>query len=772
AFGQLVVERTGLKTLSVQTVNVDTLIAVVAPIPDSLEPRVLQRFGWANDTTWTALVRNAPTQRIALRPDRDRIALTGVRLPAPDARQPGAPTLFAVRVRGRSAGFDSTANGPIAVVQVTDLGVHARIGANDGVVWVTGVNDGMPKQGATVVLHDKRGRVLATSRTDARGLARLGGWASKTVRDTTPADEDFYGGDNEGYVKVTLGDDHALTAVNRWDADLSPWRFNVGSAWGTDRLTVAGAVFTERGIYRPGERVFAKAIIRDGALGSLRAPAAGDSIKWRFNDRDGGVLREITTRLTSFGTSSQSVALPTTAPIGYYNLEVQVFRQGQWQSVAYANYRVAEYRPPEFLVDVHSQEAKRLPGDTFAVNVQARYLFGAPMGRATFTWTARQSPSWSVRIPGIDGWYLGDYGSWWEEETSGGEREFASGTDTLDVRGEHPIKVELPPAVKGRAANVTIQATVFDVNRQVVAASATTLVHPADFYVAVKPRGDQYFWKAGEAQTLDLIAVRPDGQRVPDVRVEGTIVRREWHQVRRERNGVVEVVGDWVQDTVAKCAVVTAAEPVPCAVTPSVGGTYTITFSATDRAGRIASTSFVRWVSGRDWVPWSDESQFKMDVIPDKSRYSVGDTATILFASPFTNAEAWVTVEREGLIEQRRLRITSGSTTLKFPITEAYAPNAFVSIIVARGRSAAPGPLDDPGRPTIRVGYAQLRVTPEVKRLTITLAANKPEYRPGDSVRVNIRVRDALQRTARSEVTLWAVDEGVLSLTAYKTPDP
>jgi uncharacterized protein YfaS (alpha-2-macroglobulin family) len=171
-------------------------------------------------------------------------------------------------------------------------------------------------------------------------------------------------------------------------------------------------------------------------------------------------------------------------------------------------------------------------------------------------------------------------------------------------------------------------------------------------------------------------------------------------------------------------------------------------------------------------VPWSDETQFKMDVIPDKTRYAVGDVATIMFASPFTNADAWITVEREGLIEQRRARITAGATTLKFPITEAYAPNAFVSIIVARGRSAKPGPLDDPGRPTIRVGYAELRVTPEVKRLTVALEPLQAEYLPGDSARVNVRVRDAQSRGVRSEVTLWAVDEGVLALTGYKTPDP
>src|SRR5205823_12949976 len=134
----------------------------------------------------------------------------------------------------------------------------------------------------------------------------------------------------------------------------------------------------------------------------------------------------------------------------------------------------------------------------------------------------------------------------------------------------------------------------------------------------------------------------------------------------------------------------------------------------------------------------------------DKQRYSVGDTATVLFASPLTGAEAWVTVEREGLIEERRLRIASGATTLKFLIREAYAPNAFVSIIVARGRSAAPGTLADPGRPTIRVGYAELRVTPEVKRLQVDVQSVKSESRPGETARARPRVRGWHGAGARS----------------------
>jgi hypothetical protein len=315
---------------------------------------------------------------------------------------------------------------------------------------------------------------------------------------------------------------------------------------------------------------------------------------------------------------------------------------------------------------------------------------------------------------------------------------------------------------------------VTDVNRQTVSGSASVVVHPASFYVAARPLGTNYFWTAGTPQQIAVLAVRPDGRRVTGIPIRGTIVRREWHRVGRQRDGVEEQIGEWVADTVGRCSLVSAQEPVNCGFTPSAGGTYIVSFRASDEAGRAASTSFYRWASGKDWVPWNDESQFKMDLIPDKTRYAVGDTATILVASPFTDAEAWLTVEREGLIEQRRVRVTGGATPLKFRVTEAYAPNVFVSMVLVRGRSAPPGTIADAGRPTLRVGYVELRVTPEVKRLAVDVRPLAAEYRPGDSARVRISVRDARDegRGRRSEVTLWAVDEGVLALTGYKTPDP
>ena len=781
AYGRMLVERTGYRTLAVRHVNVDTLVLTLAPVPDSLEYEVLRSYGWNFEELWAKLAPRASILKLPVKGDADRPMVTGVRLPAYNVARPGNPTLTAIRVtspRADTAHHEPSAQRrPTAIVQVTDLGVHTRIGMDEGVVWVTGVSDGRPRSGADVTLYDGRGRIRATATTDAEGLARLAGFKP----DTAAAGDErrrYYGG-FDGYVGVRFGTDRAVVPVSAYDADLSPWQFHVSSAWGDARFPAAGAVFTERGIYRPGETVYAKALVRDGPLGALKPLAVGDSLRWVFADRENGTLRDSIVAVSPFGTADQAFPLPTSLPLGHYEIAIRIRRQGRWIDLDQTSYRVAEYQPPEFLVDVTSDTAPRFAGDSLRATVEARYLFGAPMARAAVSWVARQQPigPWALHIPGTDGYYVGETGWWWEEDWEESTPQanvtvVASGTDTLDGTGHLTLRVAVAPPAKGLPARATLQATVTDVNRQSVSSAASVTVHPAAFYLAAKPLGRSYFWTAGAPQEVAVIAVRPDGRRVAGVAVRGAIVRREWHQVVRERAGLSEEVGEWVSDTVARCDLTSTADSVPCRFTPAAAGSYIVSFSARDATGRPAATSLYRWVTGKDWVPWNDESRFKMEVIPDKRRYSVGDTATVLVASPFTNAEAWVTVEREGLIEQRRLRLAAGATTLKFPIREAYAPNAFVSIVVARGRSAAPGTLADPGRPTIRVGYTELRVTPEVKRLQVDVEALKAEYRPGDTARVRLRVRDVSGAGQRSEVTLWAVDEGVLALTGYKTPDP
>ena len=159
-------------------VNVDTLEALFAPVPDSLEPQLLARSEWSWDELWPSLLKGATRQRIGVSGDRDRVRLYGLKLPTPIYTRTGVPTLMALQVTSNRLDSASRVRRPIALLQVTDLGLHARVGAEEGVVWVTGARDGKPRAGVSIELHDAKGRVVARARTDSAGLARLTGFGT------------------------------------------------------------------------------------------------------------------------------------------------------------------------------------------------------------------------------------------------------------------------------------------------------------------------------------------------------------------------------------------------------------------------------------------------------------------------------------------------------------------------------------------------------------------------------------------------------------------
>jgi alpha-2-macroglobulin len=770
--GRVTVERKAFGTFPITTVNIDTLQVTITPIPREMEGRLVVEGEWGWEPLLDSLSRAQQVRLLtpAATPDRARL----VSIPMPTT----AGTLFALRARDIRDTRDTTAESPrIALVQVTDLAVHAKIGDAQGGVWVTSATDGTPVANAQVALHDQRGAVIARATSDANGIAMLANysWPARASDDEEQP--------HEGHVSVTAGADRAVLRVYSNDPDLAPWRFGLSSAWGSDRTEAVGAVFTERGIYRPGEPVYVKAIIRRGGLGALTAPAAGDSLRWIFRDRDYAVVDTRVARASAFGTADATFTIPADAPVGSYTVDLALRWRGTWLDYGSASYRVAEYRPPEFLVDLTSTRPARVAGDSLVARVEARYLFGAPMGAAGVEWEVRRRPvsGYELAIPGVDGWSLGDED--WAAEMSGGvygarrARDdvdvIASGTDTLGLDGALRLASQVTLADRARAARVSLITTVADINRQTVGAVTSMLVHPAAVTIAARSEKESWFWSAGQPQSLLVAAVAADGSPQSGVQVRGALVRREWHTVRRVRRGVTEEVGEWVADTVARCVVTTRgiADAPRCALSPTSGGIHSVIFTARDAAGRSTTTAFVRWVVGADYVPWSDESQLTFDAVADKARYAPGDTATILFATPFSGVDGWITVEREGVIAQQRVRVTSGTTLFKLPITEAHAPNIFVSMLLPRARSAKPGTFADPGRPTVRIGYTELRVTPDIKRMQLSLTPDRNEYRPGDSARVAVRVSRA-PTGQPSEVTLWAVDEGVLSLTGFTTPDP
>ena len=253
------------------------------------------------------------------------------------------------------------------------------------------------------------------------------------------------------------------------------------------------------------------------------------------------------------------------------------------------------------------------------------------------------------------------------------------------------------------------------------------------------------------------------------------LVRRDWLNVQRAGvGGRLEWVSEERTTTVSSFTYTTSADTFTWTGTVSQPGQYYLRVTGEDEAHRKAQSaiSFYALGSGNAW--WAESDTDLIELIPEKKSYKPGDRARILVKSPYPHSRALVTLEREGVLA-RWLTTVDGAGFIDVPLTEKHLPNVFVGVMLVQGRSGEDKFSDsgeDIAKPVAKFGYATLTVSPAGRRLKIKLTPDKTQYRPRETVvSVALRTVDESGRGVPSEVTVFAVDEGVLSLTGYATPD-
>ena len=325
---------------------------------------------------------------------------------------------------------------------------------------------------------------------------------------------------------------------------------------------------------------------------------------------------------------------------------------------------------------------------------------GGPTGAATGTWSS----------------YGGGYND------SGTDKELTSHTD---ADGRHRLAIAVDEVIPRSPASFQATATVQDVNRQAWSASTAFLVHPARYYVGLRPNR----WFAEPGQPFDLEVIVPD--------LDGKLVAGVPVTLAAERQDRVFKGGQYVDEAVPAggCTVTSAAEPVTCTLTFEAGGSYRVTATIRDPEGRENATDVNLWTTGGDTPPLGENATAaQVEVIPDRSEYQPGDTARLLVRAPFAPAEGLVTVRRDGLVSAERFHMAEATTTLDVPITETSMPNAHRPGRPGRqaprlGADGAPGRRACPALRRFASGTVTLAVPP--KGRTLTVEAVPAEAGPG-----------------------------------------
>ena len=204
-----------------------------------------------------------------------------------------------------------------------------------------------------------------------------------------------------------------------------------------------------------------------------------------------------------------------------------------------------------------------------------------------------------------------------------------------------------------------------------------------------------------------------------------------------------------------------------------VSGNVILQAQTSDDAGNVSIANRDVWVAGKgEW--WFDVSDSdRIDLLPERKRYEPGEIAKFQVRMPFRDATALVTVEREGIIETFIKRLSGKMPVIELPVKKNYAPNVFISALVVRGRvtDIQPAAMVDLGKPAYKLGISEINVGWKAYELKVNVSSDKSVYKIREKAYVKVKVKksDGSLPPKGSEVTIAAVDEGLLELMPNKS---
>jgi uncharacterized protein YfaS (alpha-2-macroglobulin family) len=625
--------------------------------------------------------------------------------------------------------------GPLATQWfiVSDLGLTAFSGTDGIHVFVNALATTAPKAAVDVRLMARNNEVLATRKSDPNGYVHFEAGLARGEGGLSPA-----------MVVATLAGDYAFLSLKSPAFDLS----DRGVAGRPIPGALDAHVFTERGVYRPGETVHITALLRDAQA----AAAPGVPLTLVLQRPDGVEYRRAVTPDGGIGGRTMSVDLVRSASTGTWR--VKAFADPKRPPIGETTFMVEDYVPDRLEFDLASEARSLGQGRPAQVTVDGRFLYGAPA--ADLELEGEINISAATDRPGFPGYQFGIS----DEEVSA-ERQPLEDLPSTDENGKASFAVnleKLPQTTRPLQAQVAVR--MVESGGRAVERKLSLPVTPTGPMIGVKPLFAGRSLADGANAMFDVVLVGADGKPLArkDVSYELLKVESRYQWYRRDGRWDYEPIKSTKRIADGRLDL-TAGRPARISV-PVTWGRYRLEVTTGGRDGLLTSLAFdAGW-----YAEASADTPDLLEIALDKPEYQPGDSLTVS-VNARTAGRLTLNVIGGGLIKTVSSEIKAGQQQVRLDVGSDWGRGAYLMATLRR-------PLDVEAKhmPGRAIGIQWFAIARKAHTLSVDL--NLPSaIRPNTTLRVPLKLA-GLTPGEEARVVVAAVDVGILNLTNYKPPAP
>ncbi|WP_116790457.1 alpha-2-macroglobulin family protein [Flavobacterium psychrotrophum] len=618
-------------------------------------------------------------------------------------------------------------------VLASDLGVIAKKGDNNSFFFaVTSITSTKTIGGAEIALYNYQQQKLVSGQTDNDGTLTL-------YSDKKPFFAIVKKDKNTTYIKLQEG------------SSLSLSNFDVDGAGLQKGLK--GFIYGERGVWRPGDTLYLSFILNDK---ESKLPAT-HPIKLRLSDPNGKIMHQAVQPRNELNHYKFIVPTQSGNPTGSWEAMVSVGGAHFYKAI-----KIETIKPNRLKIK-NSLEGQTL--SAYAKNegtVQVAWLHGA-VAKGLKVEMQAKFMSQATAFKGYLNYVFDD------PAQNFGSEEVNLFSGNVDDNGVAKIAVE--PKLQVRAPGLLKAAIITkayekggDVSTDVVSATYS----PYNTYVGVKmPQANKYnMLETGKSNRFEVATVNEKGQARPSRRLEAKVYKVEWRWWWDSSNNDVSAYSNAVSNTpVFTQQLVTDGSGKAAfnfRTDEEEWGNYLVRVTDIESGHSAGSTVLIDYPywSGRSRATTGEEATMLM-FTTDKEKYAVGEKAIVSFPSS-EGGRALVSLENGSKVVKTYWAETKkGETQLEIPITGALAPNVYVHVTLLQPHANTKN--DSPIR---LYGIVPIEVVDKTTILEPQIAMPeilKPEQK------TNIKVSEKNGRSMT--YTIAVVDDGLLDLTRFKTPN-